>query len=46
VFREIERLWADLHKRFDTAAEKTKLPDRPDYEKANALLLKARESMV
>lgn len=41
-FSEVEKQWADLHKRFDTAAGRTKLPDRPDYEKANALLLKAR----
>ena len=45
-FEEVEAWRLELHKRFDAAAEKTKLPERPDYERANAFLLKARRSMV
>jgi len=36
----------ELHKEFDAAFETTKLPDRPDYEAANAFLVQARRSMV
>ena len=36
----------DLHKQFDAAFQTTGLPDRPDYEAANALLVKARRSMA
>jgi predicted nucleotidyltransferase len=35
-----------LHKEFDQAVESTSLPERPDYEKANALLVWARRTMV
>jgi predicted nucleotidyltransferase len=35
-----------LHKAFDEAFQKTTLPDRPDYERANTFLVKARRSMV
>jgi uncharacterized protein len=35
-----------LHKEFDTALSATSLPERPDYEKANAFLIRARKSMV
>ena len=35
-----------LHKEFDQALATTALPDRPDYEKANSLLVWARHSMV
>ena len=31
---------------FDAAFQGTTLPDRPDYERANAFLVKARRSMV
>jgi hypothetical protein len=34
----------ELHKAFDAAFQKTALPDRPDYERANAYLVKARRS--
>jgi hypothetical protein len=37
---EAWRLW--LHEDFDRAFSGTRLPDRPDYERANAFLLKAR----
>jgi len=35
-----------LHREFDAALTTTHLPERPDYAKANAFLLKARRSMV
>jgi uncharacterized protein len=35
-----------LHKEFETAFAETKLPERPDYQKANQFLLKARREMV
>ena len=45
-FDEVERWRLELHREFDAAAAATKLPDRPDYAAANALLLKARRSMA
>lgn len=45
-FEEVEAWRLDLHKRFDAAAESTKLPERPDYERANAWLLKARRAAL
>jgi predicted nucleotidyltransferase len=45
-FEEIERWRLSLHKEFDAAAEGTTLPERPDYERANALLIKARRSAL
>lgn len=35
-----------LHKEFEKAFAETHLPERPDYEKANAFLIKARKSMI
>ena len=43
---EINAWRLELHRAFDAAYAATKLPDRPDYERANALLLKARRGMV
>jgi hypothetical protein len=43
---EANRLRLDLHKRFDEAFADTKLPERPDYERANAFLINARHAMV
>lgn len=45
-FDEVERWRLDLHRQFDAAVESTTLPDRPDYERANALLLKARREAL
>jgi predicted nucleotidyltransferase len=45
-FEEVEAWRLDLHRQFDAAAESTKLPERPDYEKANAFLVRARRSMT
>lgn len=36
----------DLHREFDRAFESTKLPDHPDVEEANRLLVEARRSML
>ncbi len=45
-WEEIDAWRLDLHKEFDAAFEKTMLPERPDYERANALLIKARRSAL
>lgn len=39
---QVESWRLDLHKQFDRAFEKTALPERPDYERANEILVKAR----
>lgn len=36
----------ELHKEFDAALANTVLPERPNYEKANAFLIRSRKSMV
>ncbi len=53
AIRRGEVEWSDvnarrlsLHKDFDAALATTKLPERPDYERANAFLLRARRAMV
>ena len=43
---ECEAWRAALHKQFDAAFERTRLPDRPDYTAVNAWLLRARRSTV
>ena len=45
-WEEIDRWRQELHQQFDAAAVATKLPERPDYERANAYLLKARRAMA
>jgi hypothetical protein len=45
-FEQVEAWRLALHREFDSAVETTKLPDRPEYQRANALLLKARRSVV
>ena len=35
-----------LHHEFNATAETTNLPERPDYEKANAFLIEARRSAL
>jgi hypothetical protein len=35
-----------LHREFDAAVATTRLPKRPDYERANSYLLRVRRSMV
>ena len=39
---EVEAWRLSLHADFDTAFKNTSLPERPDYEAANAFLIKAR----
>ncbi|HBI43362.1 MAG TPA: nucleotidyltransferase [Planctomycetales bacterium] len=39
---EVENWRLDLHKEFNAAFETTKLPERPDCERANAFLIRAR----
>ena len=43
---ELDAWRLELHKRFDAAFAETKLPDRPDYERANSLLVRARRGQV
>ena len=45
-WEEIDAWRLELHRAFDAAFTHTTLPERPDFERANALLLKARRSMV
>ena len=41
-FDEVETWRLSLHREFDQALLETKLPERPDYERANAFLISAR----
>lgn len=41
---EVEDWRKRLHREFDLASEKTRLPERPDYERVNAFLIEARRS--
>jgi predicted nucleotidyltransferase len=43
---EVNRWRLSLHEEFDHTFATTHLPERPDYEKANAFLIQARRSMV
>lgn len=43
---EVNARRLSLHKEFDAALAMTKLPERPDYERANAFLLRARREMA
>jgi len=45
-WEEIEGWRLSLHKEFEAAFAATRLPERPDYARANALLVRARKSMV
>jgi predicted nucleotidyltransferase len=45
-WQEINKLRLSLHKDFDAALDATKLPERPDYERANAFLVSARRAMA
>ena len=46
TWEEVNEWRLALHAEFDRAVERTTLPDRPDYEQANAFLVWARRSMV
>ncbi len=43
---EVNRWRLDLHREFDRAFAATSLPERPNYEKANQFLIKARRSAI
>lgn len=43
---ETERLRLSLHKEFEEAATRTALPDLPAYDRANALLIRARRLAI
>lgn len=45
-WEEIDAWRLELHRLFDDAFTHTSLPERPDFERANALLVRARRSMV
>lgn len=45
-WNEVNAWRLNLHREFDEAFRNTSLPERPDYERANAFLIKARRSMV
>lgn len=43
---ETENWRLSLHKEFDRAVKESKLPERPDYERANEFLIKARRAAL
>ena len=43
---EVNAWRLELHRQFDTAFAATRLPERPDYERVNAFLVRARRSMI
>ena len=43
---EVNTWRLDLHRGFDAAFAATRLPERPDYARANTFLLRARRSIV
>lgn len=45
-WEESEKLRRSLHKEFDLAFHQTSLPDRPDYARADAFLVKARRAAI
>lgn len=45
-WEETEKWRLALHAEFDLALAETTLPDRPDYAKANAFLIKARRAAI
>ncbi|BAU10533.1 hypothetical protein LEP3755_10170 [Leptolyngbya sp. NIES-3755] len=45
-WEEVNTWRLSLHEQFDRAFSTTQLPERPDYEKANAFLIEARRDQV
>jgi hypothetical protein len=43
---DVENWRLSLHHEFNAALETTKLPERPDYERANAFLVSARHKAL
>ena len=46
AWEETEKWRLSLHMQFDAAYKQTRLPERPDYEKASQFLIEARRSVV
>lgn len=46
AWEEVETWRHELHRALDEAYQRTSLPERPDYDAANRLLLKARRSAL
>lgn len=46
AWEEIDAVRLSLHQEFDAAFLETTLPERPDYEKANSILVSARRAMI
>ena len=46
LWEEVEQWRLSLHQEFNTAFETTKLPERPDYQRANAFLIRARRRAI
>lgn len=46
TWQEVNLWRKELHREFDAAWAKTKLPEHPDYDRVNAFLVQARRSMV
>lgn len=45
-FDEVDRRRLELHREFDAVFAATTLPDRPDYERVDAFLIRARRSAL
>lgn len=45
-WKDVDTLRLSLHKEFEYAFNSTNLPERPDYESANAILISARAEMA
>jgi predicted nucleotidyltransferase len=45
-WKEVNAWRLSLHREFDNAFNETTLPDHPDFERANAYLIKARRSVL
>ena len=45
-WEEVNAWRLDLHQKFDRAKTNSTLPERPNYDRANAFLIKARREMV
>jgi uncharacterized protein len=46
TWKEVDAWRKSLHREFDEAWAKTKLPDHPDYDRVNMFLVKARRSKI
>jgi uncharacterized protein len=46
TWEEVNAWRLRLHEEFDRAASQTQLPERPDYDRANDFLLRARRSVI